>query len=183
MTDHLIILTHHTVYWIQKMEFSIENDLIFACKDGEVSKVSSLLKQGALIDSQNEYKHSALMIACVFQHEEIVQLLLSNGSNPDLLDGDNESSLMAAAINGNRRIVQLLLDYNADVDIRGRNEYSALMWAVRFHRVEIVQLLIYHGANIHLVDELGRTAAEMTTDQDIKKIIEESQGRFTKRAD
>ncbi len=78
----------------------------------------------AYIYLQNEKGVTALMVASINGHKEIVKFLVDNGANVNLQNNEGWTALTAASELGHKEIVQLLVDHRADVDWRTNNSDS-----------------------------------------------------------
>jgi ankyrin repeat protein len=58
----------------------INEELLNACKDGNLKKVKQLLEKGADVNAREyEYGWTALMLAALNGHKEVVELLIEKG--------------------------------------------------------------------------------------------------------
>ena len=69
---------------------------------------------------------SALQVASLLGHEQIVRILLENQADVNIQGGSHGSALHAASRRGHEHIVGILLENKADVNIRGGLYGSAL---------------------------------------------------------
>jgi ankyrin repeat protein len=87
--------------------------------------------------------YTALMIACINNHLDVVELLLEKGADANIQGA--EFPLHWACENNNMEMVRLLVKYGADVHVK-RKYGNSLAYA---RSLEIVQFLIDHGADVN----------------------------------
>ena len=117
--------------------------------------------------SKLRQNRSALMLASVKGHVEVVKGLLAQKSIDVNLQSDGkQTALLLAASRGHLEIVKLLLQH-AQVEINHQDSYgyTALSQAAEHGQVLIVELLMNHGANPALRDVYGGTAFLRAIDQ------------------
>ena len=122
--------------------------LMMVCYKGNLEIAKVLIKADKSTVNQTDFDgKSALILASLYGHNEIVRLLLKNGSNPNMTDNDGRSSLMAASQNGYTETVDLLLDAGADPNLVYKSGQSALTSASYRGHSEVVKLLLAHHAD------------------------------------
>jgi ankyrin repeat protein len=100
---------------------------------------------------------SALIIALILSHADIVSLLLSHGADVNTPSRFPASPLMLAAGD----LVITLLDRGADINWRGYSGFTALQDAAQKGDLEKVGLLLEQGADINAKNERGWTALQI----------------------
>jgi ankyrin repeat protein len=123
---------------------SKNSTLIAAATKGDLVEVKRLLKEGAETDgpnAKNSYGWTALILASMNGHKEIVELLLKNGADIEAKDSDGRTALMWASTYGHSAIVELLLKNGADIEAKDSHGWTALIWASARGHKEIVELL------------------------------------------
>lgn len=142
-----------------------------AARAGKLSKVKTLLAQGADINAQTKrgwvgrwigispfflgdrYGLTALHCAVEKGHFGMARLLLDNGIKVDATDSNNDTALHYAAQNGNSAMIQLLITKGANVHARGgfnmkfAPHYTPLHYAVMHGHKAAVLMLLAHGAD------------------------------------
>ncbi len=93
------------------MEFS--SSLMSASVDGDIDRVTTLLDGNAPIDHQDDNGYTALHLAVVSKHADVVALLLRRGADPNIVDRYGNGPLWAAVIQGSVGIVESLLQAEA----------------------------------------------------------------------
>ncbi len=134
------------------------NDLMVACKNGDLKKVQFLINTGIDVNLQNEKENTALIFAVKYQHKDIVELLLENNAYVNIkVDGREHLLFYGIKQVLETKIIELLINNGADVNIKDDISDTALMYAVRNNNTEVSKLLIKNGANIDAVDTSGNT--------------------------
>ena len=90
--------------------------LMEAASAGHCSVARILLEFGAGINTHsNEFKESALTLACYKGHLEMVRFLLEAGADQEHKTDEMHTALMEASMDGHVEVVRLLLDSGAQV--------------------------------------------------------------------
>ena len=133
-------------------------DLLDATESGNIRRVQELLDSGVDINIVNDYGMTALMLASMYEHIDIVRLLLEKGAGVNIRDEGGYNALMWASVRGYTDIARLLLETGANVNLQNEDGYTALMLASVSGITEIVRLLLEKGADVNIRDENGDTA-------------------------
>jgi ankyrin repeat protein len=106
---------------------------------------------------------TALLLAALHGHDDIVLLLCKGASRRDLhrTDAHGNSALMLAAGAGHADMVTLLLHRGAEVDQEDHLGNTALMQLAAQGKTAIAQRLIDAGADPAHLNHAGQTAAEL----------------------
>ncbi|TGO30374.1 hypothetical protein BPAE_0006g01150 [Botrytis paeoniae] len=131
--------------------------LIEASRKGKSEIIDLLLKNEALVDSQNCLKSTALHAAVSQGHQNIVELLLKSKANINLTNASEETPLFLAVLNKNEDIVRSLLQKHPNVDVPNDEGETPLALAVRQDSKTIAQLLLDEEPNLNTKDKDGRT--------------------------
>jgi len=153
-------------YQLYRKRFT--EDLLIATRSIKVDKIrraKRLLKinkekEFLIVDETDEDGRTALILASVMHHTDIVKMLLEAGANPNLTDGYGKTALMWAAYWGRSRtsIVKMLLEAGAKPNLTDKDGKTALMLASEKGHTDIVKMLLNAEANPNLVDVDGKTA-------------------------
>ena len=145
--------------------------LIHAALSGDLQEVRRLVSLGADVNFTNRYGVSALMVACLWDRQDIVRLLLEEGADTDAVEyAAGSDALLYACLSGNPCIVRLVLDAGATVDTRNRFGRTPLMVAATVGDVEAVRLLMDRGADLNAVDNSGSNALQIAMDQGFEEV-------------
>jgi len=103
-----------------------------AAASGALEVVKMLIEQKSTPVDLKDKRHgaTALHIASLAGHEEVVRYLLKNGAAVNILDKANATALMyAAEYTKNPEIIVVLLDAGADAKIEDFEGYKAIDYA------------------------------------------------------
>uniref|UniRef100_A0A4W3HCN7 Ankyrin repeat and KH domain containing 1 n=1 Tax=Callorhinchus milii TaxID=7868 RepID=A0A4W3HCN7_CALMI len=132
--------------------------LMEAASAGHVEVARVLLEYGAGINTHsNEFKESALTLACYKGHLEMVRFLLEAGADQEHKTDEMHTALMEACMDGHVEVARLLLDSGAQVNMPADSFESPLTLAACGGHVELAALLIERGANLEEVNDEGYT--------------------------
>ncbi|XP_035703978.1 ankyrin repeat domain-containing protein 17 isoform X5 [Folsomia candida] len=132
--------------------------LMESASSGHTGVAKILLDNGAGINTaSNEFKESALTVACYKGHLEMVRFLLASGADQQHKTDEMHTALMEASMDGHVEVAKLLLDCGAQVNMPVDSFESPLTLAACGGHVELAQLLIDRGANIEEVNDEGYT--------------------------
>ena len=134
-----------------------------------------------IINKKNNW--NALHYSCFYGNKDITAFLLtynnSNNSIHDLINSltkDNYTPLHIACYKCNASIVKILLLYLRDIEINltNNNNETCLHIACKKNSMKIVSMLIASNANLFLKDKNNKKPIELTTDNNIKKLLVKS---------
>ncbi|XP_026474601.1 ankyrin repeat domain-containing protein 17-like isoform X4 [Ctenocephalides felis] len=132
--------------------------LMEAASAGHVGVAKILLENGAGINTHsNEFKESALTLACYKGHLDMVRFLLLAGADQEHKTDEMHTALMEASMDGHVEVARLLLDSGAQVNMPTDSFESPLTLAACGGHVDLAMLLIERGANIEEVNDEGYT--------------------------
>ena len=100
--------------------------LMHASHRGEIEFARLLLAAGAQIEARNGDGNSALWLACVGKHLDMIDLLVDAGINLDNQNDNGATALMYAASSGRTEVVERLLARGADPAVETFDGFSAL---------------------------------------------------------
>lgn len=113
-----------------------------------------------------------LLNGAYFGNWQVVKKWVEAGGNPNYMEErDGWLPIHYAARWGDMRMLLLLLKAGADIDGKTNSNETALHKAARWNRREIAIALLKRGAKIEIKNGDGNKAADMTTEQWMKDII------------
>jgi len=126
-----------------------EERLRQAATDGNLSRVETLLGEGASLRAADERGASPLLMATKNGHRDVVALLLEKGASVNQPRHDGVTPFMIAVQEGNPDIVALFLEKGKDVNVRAPLVAGITLLHVAAHRGnrEIVLMLLKHGGD------------------------------------
>ena len=114
--------------------------LIRAARRGDLSRVETLLDQGADVKAKDNEGVTALMTAALEGHSAVVNTLLQRGADVNAKTKEGNTALCEAAWGGHAGIVQALLDEGAYVNAgTGTVVGTALMAAADGGHLEVAK--------------------------------------------
>ena len=125
------------------------------CKEGNTQGVIEAIKSGANVNAEYNRDLTALILAAVFGHTEIVKALIQAGADINAKDNLGSTALMSAR---NAEIVKALIQAGADVNAKNNDGWTALMVATIRGNTETVKALIQAGADVNAKNHKGETA-------------------------
>jgi hypothetical protein len=172
--------------------------LHFAVLYQRLEMIDELIRSGADVNHPGLYDGQfPLYVASSSNSTEVIKKLLQYGANPDLgkaeVSRDTRRPIAAAgqavkilttpllrAIESNYvSTVKQLVDAGADVNQSDQDGYAPLVLATEKGQDEIVTYLLLHGADIEVLSPTGRSLFEVTTREDLRKIL---RGHLTRNA-
>lgn len=148
-----------------------ENDFLFACKNGHLLDVISLVDD-VCIDMQNINGYTALMQASWYGHITIVDFLIKKGADVNLRSNNGWSPLMCALYHRNTDVASHLIKNKSNLNIQDKNGLTSLMHAVHEGDYKSVENLTNNMAILDIQDNEGRTALIRATQFSKVKITE-----------
>jgi ankyrin repeat protein len=149
--------------------------LLAAARQGDVREVTDLLESGASVNGTNLENKTALMMAALGGHLDVVKLLLERGANVNVRSKGSPfvvsqlaakrpggwTALAAAASSGNPDVVRVLMERGASVQAVAEDQMSPLVAAINGRNPAIVQLLLQRGADVNAVNDSGYSMLAM----------------------
>jgi ankyrin repeat protein len=144
---------------------SIDEELVEASRENNVSEVRRLLSVGADVDAKNEYSETPLTGASCRGHSQVVKELVEHGADIEAETSYGCRSLHFACDQGHLAVVNELLSPNgcnvattsflgkrksrgANIDAKDRNGYTPLHCESLGGHLPVVKALVSGGANI-----------------------------------
>ena len=130
--------------------------LMIAARLGHTELVSDLIARKASLTRQTKTGDTALMMACLGNHLDVVKMLVSAGAPVE--SGHGWQPLHYAAFGGSVDIVRYLLDKGAEKNALAPNSYTPLMLAVRESKLDTARALLLEDADTAHKGPKGETA-------------------------
>jgi ankyrin repeat protein len=147
--------------------------LIAEAMTGNLSGLRELVANGTDVNLTNRLGVTPLMVACQWNHLEIVRFLLDKGADIELSGRScGRNALMYACLSGNARLVELILQRGAWIDATDCTGRTPLMMAATVGHTEIVRLLVKNGAKINLRDNTGKSAQDWASCEGHRDVVE-----------
>jgi len=126
------------------------NLMLNAVRNGNIKNVEKQLTAGADVKAVLENGMTALHVAAIFGHIEIVELLIANGADVNATDNKfGATSLYGAAGAGQKDIAELLISNGAIVNAKIPRGDTALHAAIMGGHKEVIELLITNDADVN----------------------------------
>uniref|UniRef100_A0A672V5R0 Ankyrin repeat and KH domain containing 1 n=1 Tax=Strigops habroptila TaxID=2489341 RepID=A0A672V5R0_STRHB len=158
--------------------------LMEAASAGHVEVARVLLEYGAGINTHsNEFKESALTLACYKGIVSLARLLLDSGAQVNMPADSFESPLTLAACGGHVELAALLIERGANLEEVNDEGYTPLMEAAREGHEEMVALLLAQGESTVLFCFLGANINAQTEETQETALTLACCGGFSEVAD
>ena len=136
-------------------------DYMDAALNGNSDKVKQFIAGGLAVDTTDENRSTAMMLAAYNNHTEVVKYLLGKGADVNHRDINNRTALMYASSGPSNETVRLLLEAGAELNVTGNIEgFTAIMFAAAEGQTEVFKTLMDAGADINIKDKDGETARD-----------------------
>jgi len=131
----------------------------------------ALDKGGDDVNCRDALGRTPLHYAAARGRREVVCLLLQRKADPNAIDEARATALHRAAARGHEVIVSLLVRGSAAVDAQCLLQMTALHYAAKGNHEGTVKALLRSGADVKLIDNRGRRAGEVTTNESVAQVI------------
>jgi ankyrin repeat protein/outer membrane protein assembly factor BamD (BamD/ComL family) len=121
--------------------------LIRASKEGDISKVKSILALGVDINACDNLKNTPLHWAVLEGHSSLVDYFLQHGADVNAKDKAGTTPLHKAVAKGNVLLVRDLIFHSADVNAQNNEAATPLLVASLVNNVNIAKILLDSGAS------------------------------------
>jgi len=149
--------------------------LVWAARNGKYNIVKYLVEKYQLpLNVQNFEGETALSVAVLTGHGEIVRFLIERGAQLNIGNCRSETSLHHAVVLGNLEVARLLVEEGSYVDAEDDCGDTPLHFAVREDKADMVEFLLHVGANAEHAnqDEENPTElAEMLGSSSVKNVF------------
>lgn len=146
----------------EKLDFSLDKAMFYACEGGNLEVVQYFLKQGFNIFKCNDAGQSLLHATCEFSNENegstsVLNLLITKQLPISKPDKKGLAPLHLACKYSLHSICKILISHNANINMQDNENMSPLHYACEANNFDIVGILLRNKANIQLTDNAGRT--------------------------
>lgn len=147
--------------------------ITLALKLDSLRVVQALLKSPKLqVNALNKSGESALMMAAIKGHQELVKTLIARDADVNKT-GWTALHYAASGVQAQQpAIVALLLEHHAYIDATSPNGSTPLMMAAQYGTREVVQLLLEEGADATLKNLIGLSAVDFALRADRTEIVQ-----------
>ena len=137
-----------------------KNKALFEAVDsGNVTLVTTILKDKPFLEQKHEKGRTALMHAVYKRNNKIAALLINAGANVNTQDDIKNSPFLYFLAEGNLELVKIASSYSANFNIFNRYGGTALIPAAEKGHLEVVKLLVNTaGFPKDHINNLGWTA-------------------------
>ena len=139
-----------------------DEKLLEAAREGNCDVLQAMIEAGADVNSRNQYRKTACMLAAQNGHVNCVNMLMEAGADVNARGLYDKTALLLAAETGETLCVQRLIEAGADVNegatlghIRGK---TTLMYAAVNGHLQCTKLLIEAGADVNMGSKHNFTA-------------------------
>jgi ankyrin repeat protein len=145
---------------------AVDHKGVSVIKMATVHTVVDLLR-----DAGAESPDADLFDALTAKDMRAFERALGAGANVNAMNEVGVSILYTAVSQGNKQAVRILLDKGANVNTPKGEDFTPLMEAAGDGYIEIVKTLIEHGAEVNAATTTGETAALLSTNDDVLKLL------------
>jgi cobaltochelatase CobT len=116
--------------------------LLDSAAAGDLSRVKSLLAQGADVNARAVDGATALFLASLNGHRDVVQYLLDANAEVNAKADRGATALIVASQKGHLSVVKALIAANAEISAKGDNGLTALFAASQNGHLDVVEALL-----------------------------------------
>jgi len=127
---------------------------------------------GAILPEGGAVEKTALHLAAVGGHKEVVELLIANGADVNVMDAAGQTPLYYAVSRGHKESTELLIAEGVDVNAKDSDGVAPLHMAIHLGYKEVAELLIAEGADVNAKDNNRRTSLHYAAFKGHKEIAE-----------
>lgn len=132
--------------------------LLDAAESGDADRVTAALAAGARLDSRDQNRRTALLLASLNDRVEVARLLVGLGADPDAQDDRKDSAWLVTGVTGSVAMLETLLPAHPDLKLRNRYGGVSVIPASERGHVDYVRRVVRTGIDVDHVNDLGWTA-------------------------
>ncbi|HZX06763.1 ankyrin repeat domain-containing protein [Kribbella sp.] len=132
--------------------------LLAAASSGDADKVAAALAAGAPIESRDDRRRTALLLASLNDRVDAARLLVQLGADPDAQDDRKDSAWLVTGVTGSVAMLETLLPANPDLTLRNRFGGISVIPASERGHVDYVRRVVKTKIDVNHVNDLGWTA-------------------------
>ena len=129
-------------------------DLFKAIEEGNITKASSAIKNGAKLNKKNTLGFTPLVYGIIMSRDELVTLFIEKGANVNE-ESNGMTPLYHALLHYNFSMAELLISKGALVNEKESSSYSQADTIVNQGNISALELLVEHGLNLKKKNALG----------------------------
>ena len=150
-----------------------QSGITFALKLDALRAAQALLASAKLqVDARNASGESALMLAAIKGHTDLVKALLAREADVNKTGWTPLHYAASGVQEQQAAIVELLLEQHAYIDAGSPNGSTPLMMAAQYGTREVVKLLLDEGADPALKNQLGLSATDFAARAERPELVE-----------
>lgn len=144
------------VFWEEEEQQNIISARLYyaICRDN-YADISSLILQGANVNTRDMQGNSLVYVAAMKGHIDVLKILIAHSANFEIANTNGCKPIYAAATCNQLDAVKYLVQIGADLGLHG---YTLLHRAATNNDIILIDLLINRGLDLNIHDELGLTA-------------------------
>jgi Ankyrin repeats (3 copies)/Ankyrin repeat len=145
--------------------------LFLAVENGNTEIAETLLNFGAKINVRDSSRQTPLMRLDEDASPELVDLLIRHGAKVNLIDNAKNNALILASRTVKPEVLQILINHTTNINAQNSDGRTALMEAADADNIGNVRALLQSGADVSLKNKDGESAMDLTTDEEIAKLL------------
>jgi uncharacterized protein len=132
--------------------------LLEAAEAGDANRVAAALAAEAPLESRDEHRRTALLLASLHDRVDVARLLVGLGADPDAQDDRKDSAWLVTGVTGSVAMLETLLPANPDLKLRNRFGGVSVIPASERGHVDYVRRVVKTDIDVNHVNDLGWTA-------------------------
>lgn len=149
---------------VAQQDIEATTEFLYAASQGATGKIRQMIQHGCDPNIADYDGRTALELACVKGHLEVVSLLLRSGASPNLRDNLGSSALLEACKYGHDAVIRVLKTHGATLG-GNRSEVecaSELCTCVSEGNLPLLRRLVSAGVPVNSADYDKRTALHIS---------------------